>query len=95
MAGVPERTDPQGVDVEEEPRGLLFHWVANMFFAGIALYSGVLFGLEAPLDRALVIIVVGALILIPVTRRWERTGMQKRQAEAAEEPDSGSSEESG
>jgi threonine/homoserine efflux transporter RhtA len=77
--------------MEEEPRGLLFHWVANMFFAGIALFSGVLFGLEVPNDKAILIVVVGALILIPVTRRWERTGIQKRQAEAAGEPD----EESG
>lgn len=81
---MPEDADPEGMDVvQEEPRGLLFHWVANMFFAGIALFSGVLFGLRVPTDRAVVIVVVGALILIPVTRRWERAGMQKRQAEAA------------
>jgi hypothetical protein len=81
--------------MQEEPRGLLFHWVANMFFAGIALFSGVLFGLEVPKDKAFLIVVVGAAILIPVTRRWERTGMQKRQAEAADEPGGDSSEESG
>lgn len=82
---MPEDADPEGMDVmHEEPRGLLFHWVANMFFAGIALFSGVLFGLRVPTDKAVAIVVVGALVLIPVTRRWERTGMQKRQAEAAE-----------
>jgi hypothetical protein len=81
--------------MEEESRGLLFHWVANMFFAGIALFSGVLFGLEIPVEKAILVVVVGALILIPVTRRWERTGIQKRQAEAAGEPDGASSEESG
>jgi threonine/homoserine efflux transporter RhtA len=81
--------------MQEEPRGLLFHWVANMFFAGIALFSGVLFGLEVPKNSAFLIVVVGALILIPVTRRWERTGIQKRQAEAPEEPDGNYSEESG
>lgn len=70
--------------MQEEPRGLFFHWVANMFFAGVALFSGVLFGLDAPTDKAVAIVVLGALLLIPVTRRWERTGMQKRQAEAAE-----------
>lgn len=82
---MPEQADPEGMDVmQEEPRGLLFHWVANMFFAGVALFSGVLFGLEVPTDKAVAIVVMGALILIPVTRRWERNGMQKRQAEAAE-----------
>lgn len=70
--------------MQEEPRGLLFHWVANMFFAGVALFSGVLFGLDVPTDKAVAVVVLGALILIPVTRRWERSGMQKRQAEAAE-----------
>lgn len=70
--------------MHEESRGLLFHWVANMFFAGVALFSGVLFGLDVPTDKAVAIVVLGALLLIPVTRRWERTGMQKRQAEAAE-----------
>jgi hypothetical protein len=81
--------------MEEESRGLLFHWVANMFFAGIALFSGVLFGLEIPMEKAILVVVVGALILIPVTRRWERTGIQKRRSEAAAEPDGASSEESG
>jgi hypothetical protein len=70
--------------MQEEPRGLLFHWVANMFFAGVVLFSGVLFGVEVPTDKAIAIVVFGALLLIPVTRRWERTGMQKRQAEAPE-----------
>ncbi len=71
--------------MQEEPRGLIFHWVANMFFAGVALLSGVLFGLDLPMDRAAPIVAVGALVLIPVTRRWERTGIQKRQTQAAEE----------
>ena len=26
--------------MQEQPRGVLFHWVANMFFAGVALFSG-------------------------------------------------------
>lgn len=82
---MPKQADPEGMDVtQEEPRGLLFHWVANMFFAGVALFSGVLFGLDVPTDKAVAIVVLGALFLMPVTRRWERSGMQKRQAEAAE-----------
>jgi hypothetical protein len=70
--------------MQEQPRGVIFHWVANMFFAGIALFSGILFGLEVPKDTVLPIIVFGALILIPVTRRWERSGISKRQAQAAQ-----------
>ncbi|CAN5880994.1 hypothetical protein BH23ACT12_BH23ACT12_19520 [soil metagenome] len=81
--------------MQEEPRGLLFHWVANTFFAGVALYSGILFGVEVPKDKALSIIVVGALILIPVTRRWERTGMRKRQDQAAASSEPDTSEQSG
>lgn len=70
--------------MQEQPRGVLFHWVANMFFAGVALFSGILFGLELPKDKVWPIIVSGALILIPVTRRWERSGIHKRQALAAQ-----------
>lgn len=70
--------------MQEQPRGVLFHWVANMFFAGVALFSGILFGLELSKDRVLPIIVLGALILIPVTRRWERSGIHKRQSLAAQ-----------
>lgn len=81
--------------MQEEPRGILFHWVANMFFAGIALFSGILFGLEVPKDWAFVIIVVGALILIPVTRRWERGGIDKRQVQAAEAKEQDFPEDSG
>lgn len=89
-------TYPKGVDViQEQPRGLLFHWVANMFFAGVALFSGVLFGLQVPTDKAVLIVVVGALVLIPVTRRWERTGMAKRMAQVDEAPGADSPEESG
>lgn len=55
-----------------------------MFFAGIALAGGMLFGLKVPQDRAVLIVVVGALILIPITRRWERTGIQKRHVQAGE-----------
>lgn len=70
--------------MQDQPRGILFHWVANMFFAGVALFSGILFGLELPKDKVLPIIVLGALILIPVTRRWERSGIHKRQSLAAQ-----------
>lgn len=87
---------PKGIDVmQEESRSLLFHWVANMFFAGIALFSGVLFGLKVPADKAVLIVVVGALVLIPVTRRWERTGIQKRQEQSGEATGDNSPETSG
>lgn len=82
-------------DEPEEPRGILFHWVANIFFAGIALYSGILFGVAIPSDRAVMLIVVGALALIPVTRRWERAGISKRQAQAAASPEDASPGEPG
>ncbi|HEX2179249.1 MAG TPA: hypothetical protein VHL54_06990 [Actinomycetota bacterium] len=70
--------------MQEQPRGVIFHWVANMLFAGIALFSGILFGLEVPKNLVLPIIVLGALTLIPVTRRWERSGIRNRQAQAAQ-----------
>ncbi|HVL52464.1 MAG TPA: hypothetical protein VM754_13305 [Actinomycetota bacterium] len=81
--------------MQEQPRGILFHWLANMFFAGIALFSGILFGVEVPRGVAFLIVVVGALILIPVTRRWERTGIHKRQVQAAEATERDSPGESG
>jgi hypothetical protein len=68
--------------MQEQPRGVIFHWVANMFFAGIALFSGILFGLEVPKNMVLPIIFLGASMLIPVTRRWERSGIRSRQAQA-------------
>lgn len=81
-------------DEPEKPRGFLFHWLANIFFAGIALYGGVLFGLEVPADWAVPIVILGALVLIPVTRRWERAGISKRQAQAAEAREDAPPEES-
>jgi hypothetical protein len=81
--------------IQEQPRSLIFHWVANMFFAGVALLSGVLFGLRLPTDTAILIVVLGALVLIPVTRRWERTGIEKRVAQVDEAPGADSPEESG
>ncbi|HEX2052935.1 MAG TPA: hypothetical protein VHJ78_04295 [Actinomycetota bacterium] len=82
-------------ETDEKPRGALFHWVANMFFAGIALFGGMLFGLEVPRDRVVLIVVLGALILIPITRRWERTAISKRHVQTAEPLGNGKSEESG
>lgn len=56
-----------------------------MFFAGLALGGGILFGERVPADAVrlvpLMIPVIGAL-LIPLTRRWERMGMDKRKAAA-------------
>ena len=70
---------------EEKPRPLLFHWFANMFFASLALGGGILFGERVPPDRVrLLPILIPAigLLLIPLTRRWERSGIEKRRAEA-------------
>lgn len=71
--------------MQEQPRGIFFHWAANMVFAGIALFGGILFGMEVPKDRVVPIIVLGALALIPFTRRWERNAMNNRRAQAAGE----------
>lgn len=86
--------------MQEQPRGILFHWMANMAFAGIALGAGALFGLRVPGDRmGLVFAAIAsvALLMIPVTRKWDRDGIAKRQAEQAgkdgrpdEEPGRGS-----
>jgi hypothetical protein len=69
---------------EEQPRGLLFHFVFNMVFASLAIGAGALFGERIPKDK-LGIVFLGvaliALLLLPVTRRWERSGIAKRAAE--------------
>lgn len=70
---------------QERPRPVLFHWVANMVFAGVALMGGVLFGERVPPEtlRLLPVMVpVIGLLLLPITRRWERLGMEKRKAQA-------------
>jgi hypothetical protein len=67
-------TDPR-------PRGVLFHWVANIFFASLALLAGVIFGERIPREKyglVFVIIALGALLLVPLTRSWERAGIEKR-----------------
>lgn len=68
---------------QERPRPLFFHWLANMFFASLALAGGILFGERVPPDavRALPIVIptIG-LLLIPLTRRWERKGIERRQS---------------
>lgn len=67
--------------MESKPRGVIFHWAANVVFATLALTAGVLFGERIPRDKlglwVLIIILVG-LLLVPVTRRWERTGIENR-----------------
>lgn len=70
--------------MQEQPRGPLFHWVANMTFAGIAVGAGVLFGLRVPENRVSLVVAVIALVaflMIPLTRRWDRDGVATRQAE--------------
>lgn len=78
--------------MQEHPRGVLFHWVANMAFAGIALGAGVLFGLQIPEGRASWVVAIIALVgfvMIPLTRKWDRDGIAKRQAnqDVTAEPD--------
>jgi hypothetical protein len=67
--------------MESKPRGVIFHWAANIVFATLALTAGVLFGERIPRDKlglwVLIIVLVG-LLLVPVTRRWERTGIENR-----------------
>lgn len=72
--------------MQEQPRGILFHWMANMAFAGIALGAGVLFGLRIPGDRVslmVAIIAFVAFLMIPLTRKWDRDGIAKRQEQDA------------
>ncbi len=67
--------------MDPRPRGVLFHWVANIFFASLALFAGMLFGERVPRERfglVFVIIALAALILVPITRSWERSGIEKR-----------------
>lgn len=85
MTGLPD-------EIEEKPRGILFHWVGNMFFAGLALAGGIIFGERVPQSRlGLLPILVPAigLLLIPVTRRWERIGIERRKAEGKSKPKGG------
>lgn len=70
--------------MKDQPRGILFHWVANMAFAGIALGAGILFGLRIHEGRASLMFAIIALVgflMIPLTRKWDRDGIAKRQAE--------------
>ena len=79
-------------ETEEKPRGLLFHWVGNMVFACLALAGGILFGERVPENRVgLLPILVPAigLLLVPVTRRWERMGIERRKAEGESKPKGG------
>ena len=67
--------------MESKPRGVIFHWAANIVFATLALTAGVLFGERIPRDKLglwVLIIVLVALLLVPLTRRWERTGIENR-----------------
>ncbi len=67
--------------MESKPKGVIFHWAANIVFATLALTAGVLFGERIPRDKLglwVLIIVVVALLLVPVTRGWERTGIENR-----------------
>lgn len=75
---------------DEQPRGLLFHWVANILLATLAVFSGVLFGERIPRNRLGLLaaaVMVAGLLLIPLTRRWERAGIRKRQADAQAQGD--------
>ena len=60
-----------------------------MFFATLALLGGIIFG-ERPSNTFIgllpfVVPLIG-LALIPVTRRWERMGIEKRRAEGKSRP---------
>lgn len=78
----------------ERPNSFLFHWIANIFFASVALLGGKLFGLEVSGRGAIIVIVFGALLLVPVTRRWERTAIEGRRANDARSLPGTSGEES-
>jgi hypothetical protein len=76
-------------ETEEKPRSVLFHWVGNMFFVSLALAGGILFGERVPANRlGLLPILVPAigLLLIPLTRRWERKGIERRKSEGRSRP---------
>lgn len=69
------------MSTDPRPRGVLFHWVANIVFASLALFAGVIFGERIPREKyGLVFFIIAsvALLLVPLTRSWERAGIEKR-----------------
>ena len=85
----------------DQPRSFTFHWIVNIVLASLALFAGALFGERIPKDKlglAFLGVVAVALALVPLTRRWEHAGIEKRKqgpekppapdpAEENEEPD--------
>lgn len=70
--------------MEEKPRSIFYHWIANIAFASLALAAGALFGERIPKERfpiAAAAVTAVALALVPVTRRWEMSGIEKRRLE--------------
>lgn len=83
--------EPGAGDSADQPRGLAFHWLANMVLASLALFAGALFGERIPRDQlgiAFVAVAAVALALVPLTRYWERSGIEGRRkaAERAKAP---------
>ncbi|MGI8427207.1 MAG: hypothetical protein ACR2FO_07940 [Actinomycetota bacterium] len=67
----------------ERPRSFAFHWIVNILLATLALFAGALFGERIPKDKlglAFMGVAAVALALVPLTRRWENAGIEKRRA---------------
>jgi hypothetical protein len=72
-------------DSAEQPRSVAFHWLANMVLASLALFAGALFGEMVPTEQmgvAFVAVAAIALALVPLTRYWEKTGIEGRRKAA-------------
>ncbi len=79
----------KGQGSPEQPRGIAFHWLANMVLASLALLLGIAFGEKLPREQmgtAFVAVSAIALALVPLTRYWEKSGIEARRkaAEQAE-----------
>lgn len=72
-------------DSAEKPRSVAFHWLTNMVLASLALFAGALFGEMVPREQmgvAFVAVAAVALALVPLTRYWEKTGIEGRRKAA-------------
>ena len=80
--------------MQKQPqRSFIFHWLANILFASVALFAGLIFGEKIPRDKlgmAFAGVALVALAMVPLTRRWEKAGIAKRQQNASNKTAGGS-----
>ncbi|MGH2771997.1 MAG: hypothetical protein ACRDIU_02505 [Actinomycetota bacterium] len=79
-------------DAKQPSRGFVFHWVANIFFASVALLGLIIFGERIPRDMfglVFTAVVAIALVMVPLTMSWEKAGNERRRRAATARIDSG------